>query len=141
VATLDYSSMFARLAYAERGVQPPTGDLYAIPGLVGHRGAVKLGVRPAEVRFDEERSAEVKSAEDRVAEVCTVEVCAAEVRPAEVRPAKDRVAETRVAEVCSVELRLGRSALRATPSLMKRCIRHHHHHRDSYFSRRQNPFA
>jgi hypothetical protein len=44
VATLDYSSMFARLAYARKGVQPPTGDLYAIPGLEGHRGAVKLGV-------------------------------------------------------------------------------------------------
>src|SRR3984885_8215418 len=44
VATLDYSSMFARLAYASKGVQPPTGDLYAIPGLEGHRDAVKLGV-------------------------------------------------------------------------------------------------
>ena len=44
VATLDYSSMFARLAYATKGVQPPAGDLYAIPGLEGHRDAVKLGV-------------------------------------------------------------------------------------------------
>jgi hypothetical protein len=44
VATLDYSSMFARLAYARKGVQPPEGDLYAIPGLEGHRDAVKLGV-------------------------------------------------------------------------------------------------
>jgi hypothetical protein len=44
VATLDYSSMFARLAYASKGVQPPMGDLYAMPGLEGHRGAVKLGV-------------------------------------------------------------------------------------------------
>ena len=44
VATLDYSSMFARLAYATKGVQPPAGDLYAIPGLEGHRAAVKLGV-------------------------------------------------------------------------------------------------
>jgi hypothetical protein len=44
VATLDYSSMFARLACASKGVQPPTGDLYAIPGLEGHRDAVKLGV-------------------------------------------------------------------------------------------------
>ena len=44
VATLDYSSMFARLAYASKGVQPPAGDLYAIPGLEGHRDAVKLGV-------------------------------------------------------------------------------------------------
>jgi hypothetical protein len=31
VATLDYSSMFARLPYASKGVQPPAGDLYAIP--------------------------------------------------------------------------------------------------------------
>src|ERR1700722_2580971 len=44
VATLDYSSMFARLAYASKGVQPPTGDLYAIPGLEDRRDAVKLGV-------------------------------------------------------------------------------------------------
>jgi hypothetical protein len=44
VATLDYSSMFARLAYASKGVQPPTGDLYAIPGLEERRDAVKLGV-------------------------------------------------------------------------------------------------
>ena len=44
VATLDYSSMFARLAYASKGVQPPTGDLYAIPGLEDHRAVVKLGV-------------------------------------------------------------------------------------------------
>ena len=44
VATLDYSSMFARLAYASKGVQPPAGDLYAIPGLEGYRDAVKLGV-------------------------------------------------------------------------------------------------
>jgi hypothetical protein len=44
VATLDYSSMFARLAYATKGVQPPTGDVYAMPGLEGYRGAVKLGV-------------------------------------------------------------------------------------------------
>ena len=36
--------MFARLAYASKGVQPPTGDLYAIPGLEDHRAAVKLGV-------------------------------------------------------------------------------------------------
>ena len=44
VATLDYSSMFARLAYASKGAQPPTGDLYAIPGLEDHRAAVKLGI-------------------------------------------------------------------------------------------------
>ncbi len=44
VATIDYSSMFARLAYASKGVQPPQGDLYAIPGLEDRRDAVKLGV-------------------------------------------------------------------------------------------------
>jgi hypothetical protein len=44
VATLDFSSMFAMLAYASKGVQPPTGDLYAIPGLEGRRAAVKLRV-------------------------------------------------------------------------------------------------
>jgi hypothetical protein len=43
LATIDYSSMFARLAYASKGLQPPAGDLYAIPGLEGHRDAVKLG--------------------------------------------------------------------------------------------------
>jgi hypothetical protein len=35
VAELDYSSMFARLAYARLGVDAPEGDLYAIPGLEG----------------------------------------------------------------------------------------------------------
>jgi hypothetical protein len=44
VVIIDYSSMFARLAYASKGVRPPAGDLYAIPGLEGHRDAVKLGV-------------------------------------------------------------------------------------------------
>ena len=44
VVTLDYSSMFAKLAYASKRVQPPTGDLDAIPGLERQRGAVKLGV-------------------------------------------------------------------------------------------------
>jgi hypothetical protein len=43
VAELDYSSMFARLAYARLGVDAPEGDLYAIPGLEGHyRSGVKL---------------------------------------------------------------------------------------------------
>ena len=42
VATLDYSSMFPRLALAAAGAQPPQGDLYAIPGLTDHRRAVKL---------------------------------------------------------------------------------------------------
>ena len=33
VVVLDYASMFTRLAYAEMGVTPPPGDLYAIPRL------------------------------------------------------------------------------------------------------------
>ena len=44
VALLDYSSMFTRLAYASKGIEPPNGDLYAIPGLEQHRNAVKVGV-------------------------------------------------------------------------------------------------
>jgi len=42
VADLDYSSMFARLAYAHVGAVAPPGDLYAIPGLEGYRSGVKL---------------------------------------------------------------------------------------------------
>ena len=34
--------MFARLAYAHFGLAAPNGDLYAIPGLEGHRSGVKL---------------------------------------------------------------------------------------------------
>jgi hypothetical protein len=42
VADLDYSSMFARLAYAHVGAVPPSGDLYAIPSLEQYRSGVKL---------------------------------------------------------------------------------------------------
>jgi hypothetical protein len=42
VADLDYSSMFARLTYAHIGAVPPSGDLYAIPGLEDYRSGVKL---------------------------------------------------------------------------------------------------
>jgi hypothetical protein len=42
VADLDYSSMFARLAYAHLGERAPQGDLYAIPGLGRYRSGVKL---------------------------------------------------------------------------------------------------
>ena len=42
VADLDFSSMFARLAYAQLGVEAPSGDLYDIPGLEGYRSGVKL---------------------------------------------------------------------------------------------------
>jgi hypothetical protein len=33
IVDLDYASMFARLAYARIGTEPPSGDLYALPGL------------------------------------------------------------------------------------------------------------
>lgn len=51
VGTLDFSSMFVRLAYARLGKEPPPGDLYAIPGLIGHRRAAKLIVNC--LMFDE----------------------------------------------------------------------------------------
>lgn len=38
---LDYGQMAVRLAYAHVGATPPEGDMYAVPGLVGHRAAVK----------------------------------------------------------------------------------------------------
>jgi hypothetical protein len=44
IADLDYASMFPRLAYARLGAEPPTGDLYAIPGLKEHRAGVKAGL-------------------------------------------------------------------------------------------------
>ncbi|WP_156489450.1 hypothetical protein [Bradyrhizobium sp. DOA1] len=44
VAELDYSTMFTRLAYADLWLQPPEGDLYAVPGLEAHRSGVKLAM-------------------------------------------------------------------------------------------------
>ncbi|MGR9499427.1 hypothetical protein ACU8OJ_21965 [Rhizobium leguminosarum] len=41
VADLDFVSMFGHLAYCRQGVEPPEGDLYAIPGLEGYRKIVK----------------------------------------------------------------------------------------------------
>lgn len=41
IAVVDYSSMFSRLAYARASAVPPPGDLYAVPGLEGHRKALK----------------------------------------------------------------------------------------------------
>ncbi|MBX4864298.1 hypothetical protein HJA86_31105 [Rhizobium bangladeshense] len=41
VVDLDFASMFIQLAYCRQGLQPPSGDLYAIPGLEEHRRAVK----------------------------------------------------------------------------------------------------
>lgn len=41
VADLDFSAMFIRLAYCRQGVEPPPGDLYAIPDLEDCRPVVK----------------------------------------------------------------------------------------------------
>lgn len=41
VADLDFSSMFPQLAYHHVAKEPPSGDLYAIPGLEGHRKGAK----------------------------------------------------------------------------------------------------
>ena len=41
VACLDWSSCHLRLCYLEAGEVPPSGDLYAIPGLEAHREGVK----------------------------------------------------------------------------------------------------
>lgn len=55
VVDLDFASMFIQLAYCRQGLQPPSGDLYAIPGLEEHRKAAKslmvsLFFRNAEAR-------------------------------------------------------------------------------------------
>jgi hypothetical protein len=43
IATLDYDALYARLAYARAGVEPPLGDLYScIPGLEAHRKGAKV---------------------------------------------------------------------------------------------------
>ena len=44
IADLDFASMFPRLCYALVGAVPHEGDLYAIPGLEGHRAGVKAGL-------------------------------------------------------------------------------------------------
>jgi len=41
IVHVDYSSAYCRLAYALKGVEPPAGDLYAVPGLEGRREVVK----------------------------------------------------------------------------------------------------
>lgn len=42
VAEIDFNAMHLRLAYAEANRQPPSGDLYAIPGLEAFRPAIKI---------------------------------------------------------------------------------------------------
>lgn len=44
VATLDYSSMFTRLAYARLRAVPPAGDLYALEGAEDHRSGIKMAM-------------------------------------------------------------------------------------------------
>lgn len=44
IADLDFASMFPRLAYLRTGIEPPEGDLYAIPGLEEHRAGAKIGL-------------------------------------------------------------------------------------------------
>jgi len=41
VADLDFAGMFPRLAYARLALEPPFGDLYAVPGLEQHREGAK----------------------------------------------------------------------------------------------------
>lgn len=62
VVELDYGQMAVRLAYATVGAAPPEGDMYAIPGLEGHRAAVKtafntlLNAGPKMTRWGYERA-------------------------------------------------------------------------------------
>jgi hypothetical protein len=44
VAEIDFNAMHLRLAYCEAQCAPPSGDLYAIPGLEAYRPAVKIVV-------------------------------------------------------------------------------------------------
>ena len=44
VATLDYGSMFTRLAYARLGIDAPDGDLYALAGTDSYRSGVKMAM-------------------------------------------------------------------------------------------------
>ncbi|MDI7860957.1 hypothetical protein MRS76_03225 [Rhizobiaceae bacterium n13] len=44
VADLDYSAMFARLAYLRAGQVPPNTDPYEIPGLEAHRTGAKVAM-------------------------------------------------------------------------------------------------
>jgi hypothetical protein len=44
IATLDYGSMFTRLAYAHLGIEAPAGDLYAIEGAEGFRSGIKMAM-------------------------------------------------------------------------------------------------
>lgn len=57
VATLDFASMFPRLAYAEMKVKPPDGDLYAIPGLEGYRSGAKMAMNILLFDDDDSRKA------------------------------------------------------------------------------------
>lgn len=56
VADLDFASMFVQLAYCRQGATPPSGDLYAIPGLEDYRDIVKSLVASLFFRNTEARS-------------------------------------------------------------------------------------
>ncbi|CAA0090892.1 Uncharacterised protein [Starkeya nomas] len=80
VAELDYGQMAVRLAYATVGATPPEDDMYALPGLEGHRAAVKiafntlLNAGPKMTRWGYERmdGAEGQDASERLPEGWTV---------------------------------------------------------------------
>lgn len=44
IADLDFTSMFPRLAYGHVGKEPPSGDLYAVPGLEACRDGAKAAL-------------------------------------------------------------------------------------------------
>lgn len=44
VATLDYGSMFTRLAYARLGALPPDGDQYRVEGAKSYRSGIKMAM-------------------------------------------------------------------------------------------------
>jgi hypothetical protein len=56
VADLDFTSMFVQLAYCLQGATPPSGDLYAIPGLEDYRDIVKSLIASLFFRNTEARS-------------------------------------------------------------------------------------
>jgi hypothetical protein len=84
----------SRGCYASKGVQPPQGDLYAIPGLDDHRDALKLGVNA--LLFDQHarrQRPKTEEPEQRLRSHCRGPH--PEVRPREVR----------VVKICSLEVR------------------------------------
>ncbi len=50
VVALDYGQMAPRILYGMAGAQPPSGDMYIVPGLERHRALVKLLLNAAQFR-------------------------------------------------------------------------------------------